>query len=143
MNSGLINNLELTRAINKQRSAGAKSRKLKRSAGRFQPQLLRRRPLNPLELRFNALKEKWQAESAFLSSPAEMAMLDSYQKIIGLGPQVVPFLIRELSREPDFWFWALRAITGANPVPQEAQGNVDEMTKCWLSWYASRKRRGW
>lgn len=45
----------------------------------------------------------------------EMAMHPAYQRIIGLGPEVAPLLLRELERQPDHWFWALKALTGADP----------------------------
>jgi hypothetical protein len=47
---------------------------------------------------------------------------------------VVPLLLRELEREPDHWFRALYALTGANPVPEGSQGNVREMALAWLHW---------
>jgi len=63
-----------------------------------------------------------------------MAMLPSYQRIIGMGLAAVPLLLEELSREPDHWFWALEAITEENPVPREAAGNVPLMAKAWVEW---------
>ncbi len=43
-----------------------------------------------------------------------MAMLNPYQRIIGIGWPVVPLILDELQREPDQWFWALEAITDEN-----------------------------
>jgi hypothetical protein len=56
-----------------------------------------------------------------------------------MGPTVVPFILHELQRElregePDDWFVALWAITGANPVPLESRGKMKEMAKAWLEW---------
>lgn len=61
-------------------------------------------------------------------------MHSAYQQIIGLGPAVVPLLLAELDREPDHWFWALKAITGADPLPPDGRGRVGEMTQAWLRW---------
>lgn len=61
-------------------------------------------------------------------------MLTPYQRIIGMGPSVVPLILEELSREPDQWFWALESITEENPVPSEARGSVPQMTEAWLQW---------
>jgi hypothetical protein len=63
-----------------------------------------------------------------------MAMLNPYQRIIGMGPPVVPLILEELRREPDQWFWALEAITEQNPVPQEASGKPRLMAEAWLRW---------
>jgi hypothetical protein len=51
-----------------------------------------------------------------------------------MGPEVVPWLLRKLEREPDHWFRALHALTGADPVPAESCGKVREMAQAWLRW---------
>ena len=50
------------------------------------------------------------------------------------GPAVLPLLLRELQERPDHWFWALRAITGEDPVATEDRGKLDAMTAAWLRW---------
>ncbi len=88
--------------------------------------------------RFEALAAQWRKDTAHLSSVAQLAMHPAYQRIIGLGERALPFLFQDLNREPSHWFWALRAITGANPVPESAKGNVAAMTAAWLDWGSSR-----
>ncbi len=46
----------------------------------------------------------------------------------------LPLLVKELRREPDHWFVALQAITGTNPIPASARGDIEKMTQAWLSW---------
>ena len=87
-----------------------------------------------LESRFVRLKDEWKQQSQYLSNTTQMAMLRPYQQVIGLGSSVVPLILRELAREPDHWFWALEAITGKNPVPAEAVGNVAATVEAWLAW---------
>lgn len=58
----------------------------------------------------------------------------AYRQIIGLGPAVLPLLLRDLRETGRFWFPALHAITGENPVPDEATGDVRRMTEAWLEW---------
>jgi hypothetical protein len=84
--------------------------------------------------RFNLLARKWKKETVNLSSTQEIILHPAYQSIIGMGPAVVPFILRELRRSPDFWFWALRCVTGENPVTQNMRGDVAAMTKAWLDW---------
>ena len=84
--------------------------------------------------RFSRLVEKWRSETAFVSSVTDMAMHPAYQEIIGMGNDAVPLILAELERAPDHWFWALKAITGADPVPDEAKGRVEEMARAWLRW---------
>ena len=55
-------------------------------------------------------------------------------RIIGIGPEAIPLILRELKKKPDDWFWALNAITEVNPIPEELEGKIDEMTNSWLQW---------
>jgi hypothetical protein len=84
--------------------------------------------------RFQRLAAEWKAQSRLLSNSAQMAMLRPYQRIIGMGPPVVPLILEELRREPDQWFWALESITELNPVPSEAMGKVHLMAQAWIRW---------
>jgi hypothetical protein len=87
---------------------------------------------------FDRLLAEWKQDTQFLSSIHEMAISPAYQKIIGLGPVVLPFLFKELRERPDHWFWALKAITREDPVPEESRGNLPQMTEAWLNWAQSR-----
>jgi len=42
--------------------------------------------------------------------------------------------LHEVEHNLDHWFWALRAITGADPVPVESRGKLKEMAQAWLAW---------
>jgi hypothetical protein len=86
------------------------------------------------ENRFRTLVERWKQDSAFLSSVSDMIALGAYQEIIGMGAAAIPLLLRELEQDPHYWFWALQAITGEDPVPVEMRGNVAEMIQAWLRW---------
>ncbi len=84
--------------------------------------------------RFEQLRTDWKEQSRYLSNSAQMAMLWPYQRIIGMGTNVVPLILAELQREADHWFWALEAITGENPVPAANAGQVDAAADAWLRW---------
>jgi hypothetical protein len=90
--------------------------------------------------RFQELVLQWRKGRNTLSSSAwDSVRNPAYQRIIGMGPIVVPFILDELQRElkigePDDWFVALWAITGENPVPLESRGNMKEMAIAWLEW---------
>jgi hypothetical protein len=87
-----------------------------------------------LRKRFDRLASTWLKESSNLSSTTQRAMHPAYQQIIGLGPVAVPLILERLQQEPNQWFWALRAITRANPVPQEHMGRVRDMADDWVQW---------
>jgi hypothetical protein len=63
----------------------------------------------------------------------------AYRQIIGLGPAVLPLLLRDLAESHRFWFPALNAITGENPIPDDAAGDVSRMANAWIIW--GRERR--
>jgi len=84
--------------------------------------------------RFQKLAGTWKSAVRFLSDTDEMCSHPAYQEIIGMGSVALPFIFSELEREPDNWFWALKAITGADPVPDEHRGNIALMAKDWLGW---------
>lgn len=88
----------------------------------------------PLQDRFQKLKDDWKSQTRHLSNSAQIALVFSYQQIIGMGIQAVPMILNELRREPDQWFWALEAITGENPVPQSDVGDVAAMSRAWIRW---------
>lgn len=87
-----------------------------------------------LEQTFQRLAKEWQEETGHLSSMTKMVMHPKYQRIIGMGPAVLPFLFRELQKNPDHWFWALQAITDEDPTQPEDIGNVPKMAASWLKW---------
>lgn len=84
--------------------------------------------------RFSNLAATWKEDTKFKSSLAEIVLHPSYQQIIGMGISVVPMILHQLREEPDHWFWALRAITGVNPIKVEDKGRIDKMAKSWLNW---------
>jgi hypothetical protein len=70
-----------------------------------------------------------------MTSQAPMAELPSYQEIISLGEPVVPLIMDRLKNKSiNYWFIALAAITGQNPVPSAHQGYPAAMTADWLLW---------
>jgi len=92
-----------------------------------------------LAKRFQHHAEAWRKECAHLSSVREMALHESYQQIVGMGPGALSYILAELKRRPDHWFWALRAITGEDPVQPEHKGDLAQMAQDWLGW---AERRG-
>lgn len=87
-----------------------------------------------LEEEFGRLVAEWKSQRGNTSSITKISMLPAYQKIIGMSTRAVPLILRELERKQDHWFWALRVITGANPVPPEHAGNLEKMSGHWIAW---------
>jgi hypothetical protein len=87
-----------------------------------------------LEERFSALAEEWRQRTGHLSNLTKMFADPAYQEIISMDWDVVPVILRSLEKKPDHWFWALREITGENPVPLEHAGHVAKMAQDWVEW---------
>jgi len=83
---------------------------------------------------FYELAETWREQKGGLSLVYQKSMLPSYQTIIGLGHRVIPFILRELERQPDHWFWALEVLTKQNPVPLADRGNIRKRAHAWIEW---------
>jgi len=88
-------------------------------------------------MKFQELVAQWQKERGARSSITAISMMPTYQRIIGMGEDAVPLILKQLRSEgdqPDQWFWALQAITGANPVDPEDRGDFPKMAQAWLKW---------
>jgi hypothetical protein len=93
-----------------------------------------------IESKFESLTKEWKEskEKSLSGSIIQKSIHPAYQQIIGMGQDVVPLILRELSKDYDHWFWALNAITGENPVSPEDKGNIVNMTEAWLKWGKSK-----
>lgn len=85
-----------------------------------------------IEKVFREHADRWRSETGHMSSVAKMILHPSYLRIIGLGREGVPLILRELKARPDHWLVALNAITGEDPVP--AGANFQEAVRAWIKW---------
>ena len=83
---------------------------------------------------FYQLVEQWKTETRGISSTEQLSLHPAYQQIIGMGPNVIPLLLRELENNSGRWFWALKAISREEPVTPEQRGKTKEMIAAWLNW---------
>ncbi len=83
---------------------------------------------------FHTARKEWLQERLRGADVAGMIAHPAYQRIIQMGQDAIPLILQELQERPDHWFPALHTITGANPVSEDAQGNLTNMTDAWLNW---------
>lgn len=86
------------------------------------------------EEKFASLSRKWREEIGPESSLSKITGNINYLRIISLGKKALPFILRDLQREPAPWFLALRAITGEENVGREHAGDFRKMADAWLVW---------
>jgi hypothetical protein len=91
-------------------------------------------PAETLEERFRRLESLWTAETGHLSSTSKIVNHPAFQEILGLGPEVMPFMLRDLEARPRLWVWALPRIAGVDPIPESDNGNIAKMSQAWLRW---------
>ena len=94
-----------------------------------------------LEATFNELVKIWRKETGFHSNDYFIVNHPAYQQIIEMGEAVLPLIFREMETNGGHWFWALRAITGANPEPPPKKLpagwvglDIKAIYKAWLQW---------
>lgn len=83
---------------------------------------------------FHHLAAEWKQETAHYSMLHQIVLHPAYQRIIGMGSDVLLLILGELKKSPDHWFWALRAVTGEDPAQDST--TIAEATKAWLDWGA-------
>jgi hypothetical protein len=91
-----------------------------------------------LQREFRELSTLWRQETMMVSSTSETTTNFHYYRIIALGPDVVPLILRDLQENGGQWYLALRALTGENPVDAEDRGNIRKMKAAWIDWGKSR-----
>lgn len=94
----------------------------------------RKLPTETLEAQFRRLAAAWQEAVAYQSSSTLRNNHPAYREIINLGPEVVPLLLRDMEERQTHWFCALREITGTDPIPAAAAGNIPKMIEAWRHW---------
>lgn len=92
---------------------------------------------NHLELEFYRLAENWKHETAALSSIKKKVNHQDYLRIIDIGRDVLPFILRSLLRDPDRWFVALKNISQEDPIPPDS--TFQQAVSGWLQWGREQK----
>jgi len=87
---------------------------------------------------FHRLVEQWHEQRVETnSSISEIIACPAYLRIIAMGKGALPLIIEQLKNEgddPDHWCAALEAITGENPVPEDAHGDTVRIAQAWIEW---------
>lgn len=88
--------------------------------------------------RFLTLKNQWKDETLFISSGTVLISNSAYREIISLGSTAIPWIIREMRKNNDHWFYALEKITGVNPIKEKNIGIVENMKQDWIDWASNK-----
>ena len=86
------------------------------------------------QAKFVRLTNAWKEATRFTSSYNQLLSNSAHLELIAMGEKVLPYIFKEMQREPDHWFLALHVLTSVNPVKNENRGNVIAMTNDWIKW---------
>ena len=78
--------------------------------------------------------EEWRSDTRFSSNLAAKLSHPAYLRIIALGREVLPLILKDLRQSGGHWFVALRAIAREDPVPPEHRSLPRLMREDWLRW---------
>ena len=85
-----------------------------------------------LEIEFNELAAKWKQETMAVSSLTKIYAHPAYQRIMAMGEDGLPFVLKELQKNTDHWFYALKFMAGKNI--SEGITNIEDAKAAWLEW---------
>ncbi len=85
---------------------------------------------------FDSLLEKWLAETSIISSTTQIREHPACQKLIAMGPEIIPLLLLEIPKERGHMDLVLRGIVGERGpvIPKEQWGHIPSINKAWLDW---------
>jgi len=92
------------------------------------------RKTEDLRAAFFRLAAEWKTGRNPTGTVSRMIAHPAYRAIIRMGPDVIPFVLEELKRDPDEWFYALAKLSGENPVPDASRGRFPQMVEAWVRW---------
>ena len=99
-------------------------------------------PMESLAERFLRLSTEWKRDTGHLSLVSQIAAHPSYQSIIAMGESAIPFILRDLEKEPSHWFSALSAIADEGPeIPVHEKGDVGAISEAWIKWGNEQARQ--
>ena len=89
---------------------------------------------------FNNLMREWKRETEIFSNLSKIVMHPSYQRIMAMGPDVIPLILEDLDKGPAHWFWALHNLVPQGEDPAEGITTISKARCAWLEW---GKREGY
>ena len=87
-----------------------------------------------LEEEFRWLYEQWEEETGGLSSPRKLLENWAYRRVVEMGWEAVPIMLRELQSGRGYWYSALTEITGEDPTDESMRGRLWLIKEAWLDW---------
>jgi len=84
-----------------------------------------------LQEKFNSLKQAWFNNVMFESSITKILDDPNFRKIVQMKEEAIPFIIKDIAKEPSILVWALNYITGVTVNPNQRM-SITEACKKWV-----------
>ena len=94
--------------------------------------------LTETERKFRYYAAKWKEQIGGDSSLTNATSNMNYLRIIKLGNDALPLILRELQKEAAPWFIALRAISEDDSVGRGSAGDFRKKAADWIQWGIER-----
>ena len=92
-----------------------------------------------VEKEFRRLYAQWEEETGGLSSPRKLVENWAYRRVVEMGWEAVPIMLRELQAGRGYWYSALKEITGEDPRDESMRGRLWLIRDAWLQWGRQHK----
>jgi hypothetical protein len=89
---------------------------------------------NAKKKEFAELAAQWKRETALYGYLSKIVMHPAYQRIMAMGPEVIPFILSDLEKKPVHWFWALHNLAPKGQDPAEGLTTIEDARQAWLKW---------
>jgi len=87
---------------------------------------------------FRALTKQWKRETAIAGNLSKIVMHPAYQRIMAMGKDAIPLILKDLSKEQGHWFWALHNLVPPGDDPAAGTTTIRDATRAWLEWGKAR-----
>ncbi|WP_324752101.1 hypothetical protein [Roseovarius sp. Pro17] len=85
--------------------------------------------------KFYSHLKRWRYETLTSSSADVIVKNQAFRDIVDMGDVILPLIISELRKRPDFLIVAMALITGQNPAKPSQLGDIKAMSQAWIDWY--------
>jgi hypothetical protein len=89
--------------------------------------------VDPLQSEFDELVSTWKRETAVNSNLSAIFLHPSHLRVIAMGNDALPLILKDFAREGGHWFAALEAISNTKMVLPERATHSQHRT-AWIKW---------
>ncbi len=86
-----------------------------------------------LRNRFNDLADRWEKETAHLSSISRRRDHTYFSYLTKIGPRAIPWALERIKKGNPFWFLVLKEIVPNGPT-EPCDGDMVKVRSQWLEW---------